>query len=111
MDDGTRERPFRARIIDVAVWAILTALTAVAVYLGRFWFVDSWLQPTAFAALTVALLVGFQFGADRARPGSPRRAEAVRYGLLFAMLLSAAVGVVLLAWTLLVFSLLGGWAA
>jgi hypothetical protein len=43
------------------------------------------------------------------RSGSPRRAEAVRYGLLFAMLFASAIGVVLLAWTLLFTTMLGGW--
>jgi hypothetical protein len=41
--------------------------------------------------------------------GSPHRAEAVRYGLLFAMLFASAIGVVLLAWTLLFTTMLGGW--
>jgi hypothetical protein len=63
-------------------------------------------------ASAVALLVGLRIGDRRAvRSGSPRRAEAVRYGLLSAMLFASAVGVVLLAWTLLFATMLGGWVS
>jgi hypothetical protein len=112
MGRRTRERPIRARISDLAGWATLGVLTALAVYLGSFWFAGSWLQPTMLVALAVALLVGVRVGDERAtRAGSPRGAEAVRYGLLFAMLFASAVGVVLLAWTLLFTTMLGGWVS
>jgi hypothetical protein len=112
MGRGTRERPSRARLSDVAGWTVLGVLTAVAVYLGSFWFADSWLQPTMLGAVAVALSAGLRVGDRRAaRSGSPRRAEAVRYGLLFAMLFASAVGVLLLAWTVLLTTMLGGWAS
>jgi hypothetical protein len=112
MGRGTGQRLIRLRVSDVAGWAALCVLTTIAVYLGSFWFADSWLRPTMVGALAAALLVGLWVGDQRAtRSGSPRRAEAARYGLLFAMLFASAIGVVLLAWTLLFTTMLSGWGS
>jgi hypothetical protein len=112
MRRGAGKRPTRAQVSDGAGWAVLSVFTAVAIYLGSFWFADSWLHPPMVGALAVALLVGWRIGDQRAaRSGLPRRAEAVRYGLLFAMLFASAVGLVLLAWTFLFASMMGGWVS
>jgi hypothetical protein len=109
---GASQRLVRTRVRDGVGWAALGALTFVAFSLGSFWFADSWLQPAMLAAMAIALLAGLLVGDRRAiRAGRPRGAEAVRYGLLLAMLFAAAVGLVLLAWTALFVTLLGGWVS
>jgi hypothetical protein len=99
------------RLTHLAGWTALFALTAIAVYLGSFWFTDSWLLPASIAALAVTLLAGGLVGHRRAAgTGLRRRAAAVRYGLLVVMLVASAVAVVLMALTLLLFTILGGWS-
>jgi hypothetical protein len=105
-------RPTGIRVGDVVGWGVLGVLSAMAVYLGSLWLAGSWLQPTVVAAVAVALLVGLLVGDRRAvRAGLPRRQEAVRYGLLFAMLVASTVGLTLLAVTWLFSLLLGGWVS
>jgi hypothetical protein len=99
------------RLARLAGWAALSALTAIAVYLGSFWFSDSWRQPASIGALAVTLLAGGLVGHRRAADaGSRRWAAAVRYGLLVGMLVASAVAVLLMASTLLLFTILGGWS-
>jgi len=109
--DGVTRYLSWERLPRLACWAALSALTAIAVYLGSFWFADSWLQPAAIAALAVTLLVGGLVGHRRAAgTGLHRRAAAVRYGLLVVMLVASTVATLLMALTLLLFTILGGWS-
>jgi hypothetical protein len=112
MGRGGRERLRRPLFRDLLGWGILSALSAIAVHLGSFWFAGSWLLPATLGVSAVALVVGLAVGDRRAaRSGRHRPAEAVRYGLLFAMLWASAVGLVLLAWMFVFMTLVGGWAA
>jgi hypothetical protein len=105
-------RPTRIRVGDVVGWGVLGVLSALAVYLGSLWLAGSRLQPAVVAAVAAALFAGVLFGDRRAvRAGLPRRQEAIRYGLLFAMLVASTVGLTLLALTLLFYLLLGGWVS
>jgi hypothetical protein len=115
MNGRTRDAASRhlswERLTRLAGWAALTALTAIAVYLGSFWFADSWLQPASIGVLAVTLLAGGLVGHRRAAGTGLRRwAAAVRYGLLVVMLVASAVAVLLMALTLLLFTTLGGWS-
>jgi hypothetical protein len=99
------------RLTRLAGWATLSALTAIAVYLGSFWFSDSWLRPAFIGVLVVTLLAGGLVGHRQAAGTALHRwAAAVRYGLQVAMLVASAVAVLLMALTLLIFTILGGWS-